>query len=751
MVVIAFAVAAVAQILWAPPQAGRHHTATRLGDAVVYVGPSTPLALTGDAWSDLPTPLLQREDHAAAALGDGTLLVAGGRVGETPTASVEIYVPSLRLWRSANPLPAPLSRAASAELDGGLILVGGDTLSGPTRDVWLYHPDIPYWRRGPSLPEPRSGHRVVVDARDRVWVVGGESSGSSVLRWDPTASSDWTALPTLPVRGLTGHVALALGDDVAVIGGRSEGGEVLAATWRWDETLRDWREQTPMAHRRADHAAALLDSDGILVVGGTTGPAAPELFYPEARAWSEAPAPTTSRRFASLVVSGGDVLLSGGLAPDGSAPTATERYRIASGTWRPTAPPTPMDKLGLGMIETSKSAVTLALTLVGVMTLFLGLMKVAEAGGLLTILAKLIRPVMIKLFPGVPADHPAMGAMIMNMAANVMGLGNAATPFGIRAMQELDKLNPHKGTSTNAMALFLAINTSSVTLLPTGVIGIRAAVGSSDPAGILYSTLFATICSTSVAILAAKTYQRFAPLPKTPEGVEVEVEAFEAPQEEPSPDETEPLPEMSSASYPLWVSALALGAVFSILPLALVAPSIVDGAAKWIIPGLMLGLLSFGFVRGVSVYEAFVNGAKDGFQVAVTIIPYLVGILVAVGMFRESGALGFLIGAIGPATTAFGLPPEALPMALLRPLSGSGAIGIMTSIIQDPAVGPDSYVGYLVSTINGSTETTFYVIAVYFGAIRVRRIRHAMAAALTADIAGVIAAVIICSWFFGNL
>ncbi|MFN3461922.1 MAG: nucleoside recognition domain-containing protein, partial [Oceanibaculum sp.] len=169
----------------------------------------------------------------------------------------------------------------------------------------------------------------------------------------------------------------------------------------------------------------------------------------------------------------------------------------------------PMELLGAGMIRAAEGSVTLAIGLIGVMALFLGLMKVAEAGGLLTIVARLLRPLMVRLFPEVPADHPAMGAMIMNFSANVLGLGNAATPFGIRAMQELDKLNPHKGTATNAMALFLAINTSSITLLPTGVIAIRAAAGSSDPAGIMPTTLFATICSTTVAIIMAKLLQRY--------------------------------------------------------------------------------------------------------------------------------------------------------------------------------------------------------------------------------------------------
>jgi spore maturation protein SpmA len=401
----------------------------------------------------------------------------------------------------------------------------------------------------------------------------------------------------------------------------------------------------------------------------------------------------------------------------------------------------PMQALALGMVDTAGAAVTLAIGLVGVMALFLGLMKVAEAGGLLTIIAKTIRPLMVRLFPDVPANHPAMGAMILNMSANALGLGNAATPFGIRAMQELDKLNPHKGTATNAMALFLAINTSSVTLLPTGVIALRASAGSADPAGILPTTLFATVCSTTVAIIAVKLYQRYAEVPT------------DIPPDDPEPDapdndaaEADDVPVEDSGAYPGWVSALVLLGIAALVPLTILYGRAIS---PWIIPGLMVILLSFGVARRVRIYEVFVDGARDGFQVAIRIIPYLVAILVAVGMLRSSGALEVLVDTISPMTALVGMPGEALPMALLRPLSGSGAYGILASIINDPAIGPDSYAGYLVSTLQGSTETTFYVLAVYFGAVGIRRVRHAMWAALTADLAGIIGAVAICSYLYG--
>ncbi len=402
---------------------------------------------------------------------------------------------------------------------------------------------------------------------------------------------------------------------------------------------------------------------------------------------------------------------------------------------------TPVEGLSRAVIDSAGGAVELAIGLIGVMTLFLGLMKIAEAGGLLTVLSRLIRPLMVRLFPDVPPEHPAMGAMILNMSANALGLGNAATPFGIRAMQELDRLNSERGTATNAMALFLAINTSSLTLLPTGVIALRAAAGSADPAGILPTTLFATMGSTIVGITAAKLYQRFSsPNPPAQSSAAV----GQDPEGAAGDIETQQLYDDAGSAYPGWVSLTALAMLAAMIPLMIVYGDIV---APWIIPSLVMGFLAFGLAKGVRVYEVFVEGAKEGFQVAVRIIPYLVAILVAVGMFRASGALGAMVGTLGRWTSLVGLPAEALPMALLRPLSGSGAYGVLASIINDPLIGPDSYTGYLVSTLQGSTETTFYVLAVYFGAVSVRRVRHTLAAALTADVAGVMFAVLACTMF----
>lgn len=410
--------------------------------------------------------------------------------------------------------------------------------------------------------------------------------------------------------------------------------------------------------------------------------------------------------------------------------------------WRQIAAPSgmapgtgPMEILGIAMIDGAGGAVTLAIGLIGVMTFFLGLMKVAEAGGLLAVVAKTVRPLMVRLFPDVPPDHPAMGAMIMNLSANALGLGNAATPFGIRAMQQLDRLNAAKGTATNAMVLFLAINTSSVTLLPTGVIALRAAAGSADAAGIVPTTLFATVCSTTVAILAAKLYARF-----SPGGGSSATTAASTADDDAQPEAEE------TGAYPLWVSVLVLGGIAAMVPATILWGRAI---APWIVPGLAIAFLGYGLARKVPVYEVFVEGAKDGFQVAVKIIPYLVAILTAVAMFRASGAMEMLLTPLGALTAHVGLPAEALPMALLRPLSGSGAYGIVAAIVNDPAIGPDSLTGYLVSTLQGSTETTFYVVAVYFGAVQIKRMRHALWTALTADAAGIAAAVFICNLMYG--
>jgi len=402
----------------------------------------------------------------------------------------------------------------------------------------------------------------------------------------------------------------------------------------------------------------------------------------------------------------------------------------------------PMEQLSKAIVDAAGSSVELAISLIGVMTLFLGLVKVAEAGGILVIIARLIRPLMVWLFPEVPPNHPATGAMILNFSANLMGLGNAATPFGIRAMQELEKLNPCPGTATNAMVLFVAINTAGITLFPASVIALRAAAGSANPAAILPTTLFASFCATLFALFATRAYQRFFPLPHSTSqqtgienniGNDTEEFKFEHPSE-------------ASEPYPLWVSCMAFGFLIGIVPLTVVYGRVIS---PWVIPSITLAFLAFGVAKRVRIYEVFVEGAKEGFEVAVKIIPYLVAILVSVGMFRASGAIEAIVKTLGTWTASAGLPPEGVLMAIMRPLSGSGAYGVVASIIKNPAIGPDSYTGYLVSTLQGSSETTFYVLAVYFGAVQVRRIRHALVAGLTAELVAVIAAVAICRYLYG--
>ena len=506
-----------------------------------------------------------------------------------------------------------------------------------------------------------------------------------------------------------------------------------------------------------------------------------------------------------------------------------------------------MDALTSASIDGAKDAVILAIGLIGVMAFWLGMMRVLADGGFLKAMASKLKPIMTWLFPEVPGDHPAMSAMIMNMASNMLGLGNAATPFGLKAMTELDKLNPHKGTATDAMCLFLAINTSNVAILPLGVIAMRASLNSTQPAAILITTLVATSCSTVVAIIVAKALSR---LPIFAARAAAAAEP-EAPTETSETAATPPARQKAhlGVRITLWVFALSLLAAMGlhfkkelsteVLPnrapitasqsvrteqdktftfdlkatdpeggdLAIVVtrqpahgtltisgvsvtfqpeagftgddafiytasdgqltaqpqkvilgvvtrPLVTWGSVLrnmlsfWLLPLLIAAILMYGVSRRVKVYESVVEGAKEGFQVAIKIIPYLVAILVAVKMFRASGAMDIMVNALTPITSLIGMPAETLPMALLRPLSGSGAYGVMAEIMQNS--GPDSFIGLIVSTMQGSTETTFYVLAVYFGAAQIRSARHALPACLVADAVGVLATVAICWVMFGG-
>jgi len=410
-------------------------------------------------------------------------------------------------------------------------------------------------------------------------------------------------------------------------------------------------------------------------------------------------------------------------------------------------------------LESAKSAIELIIGLTGGMILFLGLVRVASDGGLLRGVVRALRPLLRRLFPEVPEDHPAMSAMIMNFAANILGLGNAATPFGIKAMVELDKLNPHPGVATNAMALFLAINTSSIVLFPpTGTIMVRVATESAAPFAIWIPTLFATFCSTIVAVLsclALARLRRFGVRPLAPG------EQPEGPQVEPPDLPQAELPGMETPPEPVarwqWAVILGFGLTLAVglaaqmaeqVPQVGLWPFLRDEVTRyWMLPLLIAGLVLIGFAGRVPVYDALIEGGKEGLQVAVRIAPYLVAILVAIGMFRASGALDLLVAALDPLTSRVGVPAEALPMALLRPLSGSGAFGVMAETLESQ--GPDSFIGLLSSTVMGSTETTFYVLAVYLGAVRIRDARHILPACLAGDLAGFVGAVAICHLFFG--
>lgn len=415
-----------------------------------------------------------------------------------------------------------------------------------------------------------------------------------------------------------------------------------------------------------------------------------------------------------------------------------------------------MAELTEAVFDSAQDAIELAIGLIGALALWLGIMKVVEVAGLMQIIARGLRPIMVRLFPEVPPDHPAMSAMILNMAANALGLGNAATPMGLKAMAELNKLNPVPGAATNAMCLFLAINTSSLTLLPISAISVRASAGASNPGAIILPSIIATACSTAIAIVMSKFLARRETPPETlEENTEETVNSSVASEssdlftDEPNPD-TEREPPGIIGRLLFGGLALAFLVVVTYRLTVHGTPNLFDTEvmsviSDWLLPLLICTLLLFGYFRGVKVYEVLTEGAKEGFQIAVRIIPFLVAIFVAIGMFRESGALDLITNLITPITALINFPAEALPMALIRPLSGSGAFGVMSELVNND---PDSFLAYLVSTMQGSTETTFYVMAVYFGSIGVLRTRHTLPAALAADVTGIIAALIICQLTF---
>jgi len=438
------------------------------------------------------------------------------------------------------------------------------------------------------------------------------------------------------------------------------------------------------------------------------------------------------------------------------------------------------------------AVVKIAFSLIGVMALWLGIMRLAERAGLVALLARALRPLMRRIFPDVPPDHPAMGSMLMNIAANMLGLGNAATPLGLRAMKDLESLNRIPGTATNAMCTFLTINTSGIQLIPVTAIAILAANKSTDPTAIVGTSIICTFCACTCGVLMAKFLSRlpvfrFAPAQESTTSTKTPGTAEGKPQ-----DEKAAIKEAITLQ-PLkgWgrMAILSFCAFFFILFVRLTFPEqwqifagficklweqVFGKNSLWLCAALManpntvgnqslfvrivgaVSLLSIPFLlsafplyaalRRVKVYEEFVEGAKEGFDVAIRIIPYLVAMLVAVGMFRAAGGIDLLSRAFAPVLNLVGFPTDLLPMVLVRPLSGSGSLGFFTELVKQ--FGPDSLVARMAGTIYGSTETTFYVLAVYFGSVAVKRTRHAVLAGLTADLVSVVVAVIVCRVMF---
>jgi spore maturation protein SpmA len=413
---------------------------------------------------------------------------------------------------------------------------------------------------------------------------------------------------------------------------------------------------------------------------------------------------------------------------------------------------------------------SLALPLAGIMALWLGVMRLAEKAGLIQVMARGLRPVMRRLFPDVPPEHPAIGSMLMNMAANILGLSNAATPLGIRAMKDLETLNPRPGIATNAMCTFLAINTSSIQLIPATAVAVMAVAGSKNPSAIIGTAIIATTFSTIAGITAVKLLEKLPGYRLPPDARSSRREEAQTPNNGnqsllTSAATSEALPAVAPLNWFGWLTLGLFGVVFVWAFLRVGFPEIfgreasaelarqngflraVNSISLLSIPFLLSFFPLYAALRKVKVYEEFVEGAKEGFQVSVMIIPYLVAILVAIGMFRAAGGIELLSAWLKPVLDFVHFPTELVPMCLVRPLSGSGTLGLFTDIVKQ--FGPDSLLARMGGTIYGSTETTFYVIAVYFGAVNVRRTRHAVPAGLIADAVGVIASVIVCRMMFG--
>ena len=372
------------------------------------------------------------------------------------------------------------------------------------------------------------------------------------------------------------------------------------------------------------------------------------------------------------------------------------------------------------IFDNAETGFKLSLGLTGILALWLGIMKIGEDAGVIKAFARLLRPLFRKIFPGIPDDHPAIGSIVMNISANMLGLDNAATPMGLKAMKEMQELNPKKDTASNAQILFLVLNTSGLTLIPVSIMVYRAQLGAADPTDIFIPILLATFFSTMAGLIAVAIYQKINLFDKV------------------------------ILLYLGGISLIIAAIIYLFTNLPKDQAQIVSQVSSNIL--LFLIIISFitaGAIKKINVYESFIEGAKDGFKIAIKIIPYLIAILIAIGVFRASGAMDYLIDGIAKFFGLFGINTDfvqALPTAFMKPLSGSGARGMMVDAIK--TFGPDSFVGRLVSTIQGSTDTTFYILAVYFGSVGIKKTRYAVTAGLIADFAGIVAAILIAYMFW---
>lgn len=369
----------------------------------------------------------------------------------------------------------------------------------------------------------------------------------------------------------------------------------------------------------------------------------------------------------------------------------------------------------------AKGAFEISLGLTGVLSLWMGIMKIGERSGLVKGLARLLSPVLCRIFPDIPKGHPAMGTMFMNFSANMLGLDNAATPMGLKAMQELQELNPKKDTASNPMIMFLVLNTSGLTLIPVSVLMYRAQMGAQNPTDVFIPILIATTVATLVGLVVTSLYQRINLLNPT------------------------------LLAFILGVCLLVAGGTWGVMQLSQSRIEVLSTTlANCIIFSVIIMFIIAGMRARINVYETFIEGAKEGFGTAVRIIPYLVAILVAIGVFRASGGMDVIMDGIAWCANAMGMGDDfvgALPTAIMKPLSGSGARGMMIDAMS--TYGADSFAGRLACLFQGATDTTFYILAVYFGSVGIRKTRHAVGCGLLADIAGIIAAIIVGYIFFG--